>query len=189
MTPACFHCVSSDSLLDPRVRTHLGTQEDVFFMPIASRTPACSVAIEADHPSIEGQICSSSPLCVTLTPNIENTTFVVRGCMEYILRHSLKSEDIHAEGCYMVRSLPSRYPNNFTLEYLLCVCNGDYCNGGQPPDIIPGPLAFAGQTVLRLSPRNDEPVPHGKRVQLEVSSCPPFFPLALYALSLLRAGV
>ncbi|EYC11958.1 hypothetical protein Y032_0049g1872 [Ancylostoma ceylanicum] len=166
----CYHCFSSDASLEPKVRTHLGTQEDVFFMPITSRTSSCSDKIESDYTAIEGQICSSSPLCVTLTPNIANSTFVVRGCMEYILRHSLKKEDIHKEGCYLVRSLPARFPNNFTMEYVLCVCKGDYCNGEQPPDFLPGPHAFHGEMVLPLTPKEDIVIAPGRRAQLEISS-------------------
>ncbi|VDM54540.1 unnamed protein product [Angiostrongylus costaricensis] len=154
---ACYHCFSSDASLEPKVRTQLGTQQDVFFMPFTSRSSSCSEKVDPNQPGIEGQLCSSSPLCVTLTPNIENSSFVVRGCLEYTLRHNLKKENIHNEGCYMVRSLSSRYPSNFTMEYVLCVCNGDYCNGAQPPDFVPGPLLFSGET------------PEG-HLQLEVSS-------------------
>ncbi|KAE9416360.1 hypothetical protein Angca_000346, partial [Angiostrongylus cantonensis] len=129
-----------------------------------------SKKVDPNQPGIEGQLCSSSPLCVTLTPNIENSSFVVRGCLEYTLRHNLKKENIHNEGCYMVRSLPSRYPNNITMEYVLCVCNGDYCNGAQPPDFVPGPLLFSGETVLRLKSREGGLIEPEGRSQLEVSS-------------------
>ncbi|WKY09695.1 hypothetical protein Q1695_002224 [Nippostrongylus brasiliensis] len=166
---ACFHCVSSDVSLEPRIRTHLGTQEDIFFMPLLSKSAACSAEIESDS-SIEGQICSSSSECVTLTLNFENSTFAVRGCMEYILRHSLKIEDIHEEGCYVVRSLPSRYPNNFTMEYILCVCIGDYCNRDPPLAFQPGPLPFKGQTIIRLRQKEDMLIAPGKGIQLVVSS-------------------
>ncbi|CAJ0591858.1 unnamed protein product [Cylicocyclus nassatus] len=164
----CYHCLSSDAQLDPKVRSHLGTQEDVFFMPITSRSSSCSDKIDHDwFPSIESQICSSSSLCVTLTPNIENSTFVVRGCMEYILRHSLKRQNIHKKGCYLVRSLPARYPPKFTVDYLLCVCKGDYCNGEQPPDFLPGPYNFHGNMVLPLHRREDLLLAPGMRMQLE----------------------
>ncbi|KAJ1357949.1 hypothetical protein KIN20_016225 [Parelaphostrongylus tenuis] len=207
---ACYHCFSSDASLEPRVRTQLGTQEDVFFMPIASRSSSCSYRmniwcarkdswkrsqslwtlmefynlliqfvmilwcphakkIKPNRPGIEGQLCSSSPLCVTLTPNIENSSFVVRGCLEYILRHNLKKENITKEGCYMVRSLSSRY-SNFTMEYVLCVCSGDYCNGEEPPDFVPGPLLFSGETVLPLRPREGVLKIREGPLLLEVSS-------------------
>ncbi|KJH51513.1 hypothetical protein DICVIV_02346 [Dictyocaulus viviparus] len=147
----CYHCFSSDASLEPKVRTHLGTQEDVFIMPIISRSSSCSMEIQPDYPGVEGQLCSDSSLCVTLMLNVEYPRFVVRGCLEYILRYRLKKEDIHKEGCYIVRSFPSRYSSNFTMEYVLCVCDGDYCNGKQPPDFVSQPLLFPERTVHRLT--------------------------------------
>ncbi|ETN74714.1 hypothetical protein NECAME_12782 [Necator americanus] len=112
------------------------------------------------------------------------STFVVRGCMEYILRHSLKKENIHKEGCYLVRSLPARFPNNFTMEYVLCVCNGDYCNGEQPPDFVPGPHSFAGEMVLPLNQKEEWMVAPGKRIKLEISSSALSFMLSSWLCSL-----
>ncbi|CAI4223295.1 unnamed protein product [Auanema sp. JU1783] len=167
---ACFHCLSPDSHLKPTLRRQLKTQTDVFFWQIGTQWNACSEKVNPMIPSIEGQICSKYQMCVTLQPNIPNSTFVVRGCLESVLRYSWREDErLHKEGCYMIRSLPM-YPNEQPMDYIICVCAGDYCNRDEAVNYVSGPYNYDRDTILQLSPNNDVYYEGNGRIQLAVSS-------------------
>uniref|UniRef100_A0A1I7V4R6 Protein sleepless n=1 Tax=Caenorhabditis tropicalis TaxID=1561998 RepID=A0A1I7V4R6_9PELO len=104
-------------------------------------------------------------MCVTLFPNLPDSTFVVRGCFESILRHSRRSEkQLHQDGCYLLRSLPM-YSNTLTMDYVVCTCHGDYCNDMAMPEVVPKPYSFGKSSILKLSLNEG-----GKALQLSSSS-------------------
>lgn len=148
----CYHCVSPDKQYNATIRRQLATQTDIFFYPIGVKSQYCSESIDSDDPHImEGEICSSNSMCVTLFPNLQDSTFVVRGCFDTILRHSRKQEEqLQQDGCYLLRSLPM-YSKTITMDYVLCTCHGDYCNDMAKPAAVPKPYSFGTSNVLKLS--------------------------------------
>lgn len=59
---------------------------------------------------------------------VSGVNFTVRGCMDQILRHTLKGDSrLQKSGCFLRRSKPI-YTDEPAVDYLLCVCDGDYCN-------------------------------------------------------------
>ncbi|CAJ0936892.1 unnamed protein product, partial [Mesorhabditis belari] len=119
----CYRCVSREESLSPIARTQIRNQIDTFFVPVEARSPGCSSSIDEDTPNVELQLCSVYPFCVTLTPNLPESSeasnpYVVRGCFELTLRSHLR-ESLIAEqnGCFLVRSFPG-VPPNATLDYI-----------------------------------------------------------------------
>ncbi|CAL2044972.1 unnamed protein product [Caenorhabditis brenneri] len=169
----CFHCLSPDKQYNATVRRQLATQTDIFFYPLGVKTQYCSEPIDPEYPHVlEGQICSKYEMCVTLFPNLQDSTFVVRGCFESILRHSRRNEEqLHQDGCYLLRSLPM-YSNTVTMDYVVCTCHGDYCNDMGTPDAVPKPYSFGKSNILKLSLTEE-----GKALQLSSSSS--YFKLSL----------
>ncbi|CAA98420.1 Protein quiver [Caenorhabditis elegans] len=163
---SCFHCVSQDKQYNATVRRQLATQTDIFFYPIGVKSHYCSESIDPEDPHIiEGQICSKYSICVTLFPNLPDSTFVVRGCFENILRHSRRAEEqLQQDGCYLLRSLPM-YSNTVSMDYVVCTCNGDYCNTMEMPEVVPKPYSFGKSNILKLSYTNE-----GNALQLSSSS-------------------
>lgn len=52
----------------------------------------------------------------------------------------------------MVRSLPS-YPNKNVLDYVICVCKGDYCNNEHSLAFVDGFIDFpTSDSILYLTP-------------------------------------
>ncbi|KAL3985466.1 hypothetical protein ACH3XW_38765 [Acanthocheilonema viteae] len=126
---ACYYCVSYAHLLVPNLRYQLGAQTDIFYWPIDASSPSCSNPLLANYShQIHAQICTKFPLCITLSPNIANVSFVVRGCMEQILVTKLRiNEKFQKNGCYTVRS-KQIHPSLSPLDYIICVCSNEYCN-------------------------------------------------------------
>ncbi|CAJ0568221.1 unnamed protein product, partial [Mesorhabditis spiculigera] len=125
----CYRCVSKEDSLDPITRIQIRNQIDTFFVPVEARSPGCSQTIDEDTPNVELQLCSVFPYCVTLMPNVPNSTYVVRGCFELTLRSNLRENQAlrEAPGCFLIKSRPG-VPANSTLNYIVCICEGDYCN-------------------------------------------------------------
>ncbi|KAF1749984.1 hypothetical protein GCK72_016529 [Caenorhabditis remanei] len=151
-TTNCFHCVSPDKQYNATVRRQLATQTDIFFYPLGVKSHYCSESIDPEYPHIiEGEICSKYSMCITLFPNLQDSTFMVRGCFESILRHSRRTEEqLHQDGCYLLRSLPM-YSNTVTMDYVVCTCHGDYCNTMGMPDVVPKPYSFGKSNILKLT--------------------------------------
>ncbi|CAI2354678.1 unnamed protein product [Caenorhabditis sp. 36 PRJEB53466] len=152
----CFHCISPDKQYNATVRRQLATQTDVFFYPIGVKSHYCSDYIDQDDPHIiEGQICSKYSKCVTLFPNLPGSTFVVRGCLESILRHTFREDErLHEEGCFLLRSLPM-FPKTITMDYVVCTCHGPYCNNMAMPATVERPYHFGRSAVLKLALTDD----------------------------------
>ncbi|CAO4379561.1 unnamed protein product [Caenorhabditis nigoni] len=148
---SCFHCISPDKNYNATVRRQLATQTDIFFYPLGVKSPHCSESIDAEDPHIiEGELCSKYPMCVTLFPNLQDSTFMVRGCFESILRHSRRNdEQLQQDGCYLLRSLPM-YANTVHMDYVVCTCHGDYCNTMPMPDVLPKPYSFGKSKILKV---------------------------------------
>lgn len=109
-----------------------------------------------------------------LVPNHTLTigsTFVVRGCLENVLRITWREDRrLHKEGlilillnyiisnifrCFMVRSIPM-YPNKNILDYVICVCRGDYCNSQAAVGYVDGIVDLLLDSVLQISGKDDE---------------------------------
>ncbi|VIO98507.1 Uncharacterized protein BM_BM2178 [Brugia malayi] len=125
----CFYCVSYAHLLGSNLRYQLGSQTDIFNWPTGASSSSCSNPILAmNSHQIHVQICTKFPLCTTLSLNIANISFVVRGCMEQILATKLRIDGkFQKKGCYIVRS-KRFYSTLPPLEYIICVCSIEYCN-------------------------------------------------------------
>ncbi|EFO22319.1 hypothetical protein LOAG_06165 [Loa loa] len=126
---ACYYCVSYAHLLGPNLRYQLGAQRDTFHWPADASSPTCSnpsLAKNSNH--FHGQLCTKFPLCTTLSLNIANVSFVVRGCMEQILVTKLRiNAKFQKNGCHIVRS-KRFYLTLAPLDYIICVCSTEYCN-------------------------------------------------------------
>uniref|UniRef100_A0A8R1E0E9 Uncharacterized protein n=1 Tax=Caenorhabditis japonica TaxID=281687 RepID=A0A8R1E0E9_CAEJA len=105
-------------------------------------------------------------MCVTLFPNLPGSTFVVRGCLESVLRHAYREDtQLHSDGCYLLRSLPM-FPNTVPMDYVVCTCHGDYCNNIDMPNVVEKPYSFAGSGILKLAYSDDE-----RSLQIATSVC------------------
>uniref|UniRef100_A0A915BBD2 Secreted protein n=1 Tax=Parascaris univalens TaxID=6257 RepID=A0A915BBD2_PARUN len=88
----CFHCVSYAHFLSPTLRRQLGAQSDIFHWPIDASSPNCAAPSKVDH-QVQAHICTKHSLCVTLSPNLANVSFVVRGCLEQVLVTRLRLDN------------------------------------------------------------------------------------------------
>ncbi|CAD6199978.1 unnamed protein product [Caenorhabditis auriculariae] len=159
---SCLNCAALDPSFNATLQSQLLMQSDVFFYPVVvQKTPACSNSLNVEegdignlYPTIEGEICSKFSRCITLFPNIPNTTFVVRGCLESVLRYKFREDRrLQSPGCYLLRSSPS-YPNVLALEFVACVCEGDYCNSASVAD-VDSSSAFGDSDVRPLGTSSD----------------------------------
>uniref|UniRef100_A0A8R1Y519 Uncharacterized protein n=1 Tax=Onchocerca volvulus TaxID=6282 RepID=A0A8R1Y519_ONCVO len=128
--------------MTPNLRYQLGAQTDIFHWPADASSPSCSnPSLTTNCPQLHAQTCTKFPLCITLSPNIPNVNFVVRGCMEQILVAKLRiDEKFQKQGCYIVRS-KRIYPTLAPLDYIICICSTEYCNSG-----MQNPLAYTNHS-------------------------------------------
>ncbi|CAI5451644.1 unnamed protein product [Caenorhabditis angaria] len=148
----CITCISPDTQYGAAVRRQFATQTDVFLRPHGVTTPNCSKELNLDRlDQMDAQICAKDSMCVTLFPNLPNTTFAARGCFEQLLRYNLRGyAELRSQGCYMVQSLPA-FQNNIPIDYVICTCNGNYCNTMPIPSTVPKPYSFGTSKILQVS--------------------------------------
>ncbi|VDD92684.1 unnamed protein product [Enterobius vermicularis] len=128
----CFYCASYAHYLAPGIRQHLASHTDVFHWPKAS-SPNCS-NLPADNRSIESQTCTKHHLCVTISPNIRSK---LNNCISRN-KHFCTSGTVMLLSfrCHLVSST-----RELPMDYIVCVCEGNYCNNQkQHPFIRPKSL-------------------------------------------------
>uniref|UniRef100_A0A914W779 Protein quiver n=1 Tax=Plectus sambesii TaxID=2011161 RepID=A0A914W779_9BILA len=157
----CNYCASKDKELTPVLRRQLSAQRDTFYWPIDAASHQCHQK-SGEQYDRQAQVCVAAR-CVTLSPNVPAVNFTVRGCMDQILRHPLKADiRLDKNGCYLRRSKPI-YAGEPALNYLLCVCDSDYCNDAAQRPYFPIDVddSNTDDIIELVEVSRDEPVTAG----------------------------